>query len=162
MSPVQINRIAHALGWATVGAAAVQVNEDVARFLAVARADNPAILQFIHDASGAAIAKAQAALEEGDAGLLFAADDLDAVLDDLFVLVDAALVIEATAGAGDLLVDFEFVAGLGLLGDETHHALNLAVGHERALCADQLGRAGRQIEQVAFADQLFGAHPTNN
>src|ERR1035437_4032456 len=87
-----------ALGRPAGRAATAQVEEDVTRLGAIARTDNAAVLKLIHDAGDAAIAEAQAALEEGDAGLLFAADDLDALLDDLFVFVDAALVIEAVAG----------------------------------------------------------------
>src|ERR1019366_1204772 len=116
------------LGGATVGAGAVEVDEDVAGFGAVAGADDAAVLQLIHYTGGTAVAEAQAALEEGDAGFLFAADDFDAVLDDLFVFVDAALVIEAAGGARELLVDFEFVAGLSLFGNEIHDALDLLVG----------------------------------
>ena len=83
-----------------VCAAAVQINEDVARLGAFAGADDAAVLQFIHDARGAAIAEAQAALEQRDAGLLFAADDFDAVLDDLLVLVNAALLIGVAGRRG--------------------------------------------------------------
>ena len=36
--------------------------------------------------------------------------------------------------------------------------MKLAVGDERALDADQFGRAGRQIEHVALAQQLVRAH----
>ena len=68
------------LGRAAVRIASVQVDEDVARFAAIARTDDAAILQFIHDACGAPITEAQAALEDGDAGLLLAADDFDAIL----------------------------------------------------------------------------------
>ena len=59
-----------ALGWAAVGAAAVQVDQNVARSGAFAGANNAAVLKLIHDSSGTPIAEAQAALEEGDAALL--------------------------------------------------------------------------------------------
>jgi hypothetical protein len=48
---------------------------------------------------------------------LLAADDLDALLDEFLGLVNASMVLEAPTGACKLLVDFEFVAGLGLFGD---------------------------------------------
>jgi len=52
---------------APIRPATVQVNQDVTRLGAFAGADDAAVLQLIHDAGGAAIAEAQAALEEGDA-----------------------------------------------------------------------------------------------
>ena len=103
-----------------VGAGAIEINEDVAGFGAFARADDAAVFQFIHDAGGAGVAEAQAALHEGDAGLLFAADDFDALLDEVLVLVAAGFVAEVDRGLGKLLVDFQFVAGLALPGDEIH------------------------------------------
>src|ERR1035437_3840065 len=151
-----------ALRWAAIGAAPVQVDKDVAWFGAIAWSDNAAILKLVHDAGGPAVAEPQSALSERDAGLLFAANDFDAVLDDLFVFVNAALVIGASAGARELLVNLQLVAGLGLLGDEIDDALDFLVGDERALGADQLGRAGRQVEQVAFAQQLVGTHRVEN
>ena len=75
-----------------VGAPAVQIDQNIARLGAFARADDAAVFQFIHDARGAAVAEAQAALQERDAGFLFAADDFDALLDDVFVFIDAASV----------------------------------------------------------------------
>ena len=73
-----------------VRAAAIQVNEDIAGFSAFARADHAAILEFIHDPGSAGVAEAQAALHQGDAGLLFAANDFDALLDELLVFIAAA------------------------------------------------------------------------
>src|ERR1700680_4769761 len=69
---------------ASVGALAVEVDQDFAGLGAVAGADEAAVFQLIHDARGAAIAETQASLQQRDAGFLFAADDLDALLDDLF------------------------------------------------------------------------------
>src|ERR1035438_870219 len=66
---------------------AVEVNQDFARLGAFALADDAAVFQFIHDASGSAVAEAQATLQQRDARLLFAADDFNALLDDFFVLV---------------------------------------------------------------------------
>jgi len=70
---------------------------------------------------------------------LFAADHLDAVLDNFLILVNAALLPGAIAGAGKLLVNLQFVARLGLLGDEVHNALDFLVGNVRALGPGQLG-----------------------
>ena len=61
----RIPRLALALGRAAIGAAAVQVNEDVARFGAFAGPNNAAVLQFIHDAGGAAIAEGASGVEGG-------------------------------------------------------------------------------------------------
>src|SRR4051794_2964549 len=77
-----------------VGAATVEVDENVARFSALAGADNAAVFQFIHDARGTGVTQAQAALHEGDARFLFAADDFHALLDEVFVLVAAAFAVE--------------------------------------------------------------------
>src|SRR5438874_882227 len=70
-----------------VGAGAVQVDQDIARFSALTRAHDSAIFEFIHDARRAAIAKTEAALKKRDAGFLFAADDLDTLLYDFLVFV---------------------------------------------------------------------------
>jgi hypothetical protein len=58
-------------GWfaEVFGAGAVEVDEDVAGFSAFAGADDAAVFEFVHDAGGAGVAEAEAALEEGDAGL---------------------------------------------------------------------------------------------
>ena len=93
---------------AAIGAFAVQVNQDVARFGAFAGADDAAVFEFVHDARGAAVAQAQAALEQGDAGLLLAADDLDALLDDFLVLVNAALVVASRCRAWRAAGGFPF------------------------------------------------------
>ena len=82
-------------------------------------------------------------MEEGDAGLLFAADDFDALFDDFLVFVDAAGVFVGVAdGFLELLVDFDFVAGFALLGDEIDAVLDFLVGDENALGADKPGGAG--------------------
>jgi hypothetical protein len=52
-----------ACGRAAVGTGAVEVDEDVAGFGAIAGADNAAVLQLIHDAGGAAVTESQSALE---------------------------------------------------------------------------------------------------
>jgi len=69
-----------------------QINDqNVARLGSFAGAHDSPVLEFIHDPRGAAVAQAQPALEQGNAGFLFAADDLDALLDDFLVLVAGAL-----------------------------------------------------------------------
>src|SRR5665213_3828788 len=133
---------------AAVRAAAVEVNQNVARLRAFAGADDAAIFQFVHDARGAGVAEAQAALHERDARLLFAADDLDALLDNFLVLVNAAFVSEFSDGFGKLLVDFRLVGGLALLGDEVNDILQFLIGNQCALGTDQFPGAGRQIEHV--------------
>src|SRR5258708_3770754 len=107
-----------------VVAFAIEVDQDFARLRAFALTDDAAILQFVHDARGAAVAETQAALQQRDTRLLFAADDFDALLDDLLVLVNTAFVAEAGHGFGKLLVDFRLVTRLALLGDEVHRALD--------------------------------------
>ena len=143
--------------FAAVRAAAVEVNQDFTRFRAVARADDAAIFQFVHNARGAAVAEAQAALQQRDARLLFAADDFDALLDDFLVLVNAALIAKAGHRFGKLLVDFDFVTRLALFGDEINNQLNFLVRDERALCAYGLRRVDRKIEHVAAAEEALGA-----
>ena len=70
-----------------VRAPTIQIDQNVARLGAFARADDAAVFQFVHDARGAGIAEAQAALQQGDAGFLFAADDFDALLDQFLILI---------------------------------------------------------------------------
>ena len=105
-----------------VVAFAVEVNEDVAWLGAFARADVAAFFEDVHDAGGAAVADLEPALQERDAGLLLAADDLDALLDEFLVLAFAFLGVEGLRDAVrrplQRVVDFHLVAGLALLGDE--------------------------------------------
>src|ERR1051325_2740460 len=56
---------------AAVGAAAIEVHQDFAGFGAVRWADDAAVFKFIHHARGAAVAQAQAALQERNARFLF-------------------------------------------------------------------------------------------
>src|ERR1039458_5248367 len=69
------------------GAAAVEIYQDFARLGTLAGADDAAAFEFVHDARGAGVAEAQTALHQRDAGLLFAADDFDALLDEFLVLI---------------------------------------------------------------------------
>ena len=92
-----------------IRAAAVQIDENIARFGAFAWADDAAILQFIHDAGGAGVTEAQAALHERNAGFLFAANDFDALLDQFLVFVAAAaLLIQAARRAWKAAGEFPF------------------------------------------------------
>jgi hypothetical protein len=117
------------------------VKVDFAGFGAAGGADDAAVLEDIHHAGRAAVADLQAALEQGGAGLALAADDLDAVLHQFLVLL-AVLVVESRTGFCNCLVDLDLVAGFALLGDEVDDVLDLLVGDERALGADQSAEPG--------------------
>src|ERR1019366_1300564 len=118
----------HRLLPAAVYSSAIQINQNVARLGAFAGADDAAAFQFVHDARGAGVTEAQAALEQRHAGLLFAADDLDALLDEVFVLVNAGFVFKTRRGLGKLPVDFQVVVRFALLGDELDNAVDFLVG----------------------------------
>src|SRR5882724_10111243 len=126
---------------AAIRATLVEVDENFTRLRAVALADDAAVLQFVHDARGAPVAEAQTALQQRHTRLLFAADDLDALLNNLLVLVTAALVAKARRRFGKLLVDFRLVTRLALLRDEIDNVLNLPVRDQRALRPHQPRRA---------------------
>src|SRR5688500_15873171 len=145
-----------------IGAAAVEIDQDVPWFGAFAGANNAAPFQFVHDAGGAGVTKAEPALHERDAGFLFAANDLDALLDEAFVLVAGIFVADAGDGLGKLLVNFHFVARFTLPGDVVHDAFDFLIGDEDALGAVKFGGAGREIKHVAFAEQFIGAHGIEN
>src|SRR2546428_6965813 len=70
-----------------ISAGAVEIDQDVARFGAFARADDAAVFQFVHDTRGTRVTEAQTALEQGDARLLLAADNFDALLNQALVLI---------------------------------------------------------------------------
>src|ERR1039458_3030696 len=122
---------------AAVRARAVQINQNVARLGAFAGADDAAIFQFVHDARRPRVAEAQPPLHQRDARLLFAADDFDALLDEILVLVNAAFVPEIGGGLGKLLVNFQVVVRFALLGNELDDAVDFLVGDERALGANR-------------------------
>src|SRR5208282_3332644 len=132
------------------------------RLGAFARADDAAAFQFVHDARGARVAEAQAPLHQRDARLLFAADDFDALLYEFLVLVDAGFVPETGGGLGKLPVNFQVVVRFALLGNEPNDAVDFLVGDKRPLGANQLRRAGRQIQHVALAEQFVRAHRVEN
>src|ERR1035437_7820214 len=88
---------------AAIRAAAVEVYQDFARLGAFAGADDAAAFEFVHDARSAGVAETQAALHQRDAGFLFAADDLDALLDEFLILLNTALDVGVRAGLGQLL-----------------------------------------------------------
>jgi len=77
-------------------------------------------------------------LEQRNAGFLFAANDLDALLDDLFIFVAPAFLVIGARRFRELLVDLEFVTRLGLFGDELDKSQNFLVGDQCALGADEL------------------------
>src|SRR5579862_9697132 len=84
------------LGFRTsVRSPAIQINQDVPRFRALAWADDATVLQFVHDARRAGVAQPQPPLQQRDARLLFAADDLHALLDQLLVFVAGAFLVKA-------------------------------------------------------------------
>src|ERR1035437_4625605 len=147
---------------AAVRAAAVEVYQNFARLGALAGADDATAFEFVHDARGPGVAEAQAALHERDAGFLFAADDLDALLDEFLVLVNAAFDVGVRAGLGQLLVDFHLVTRFALLGNEVNDVLQFLVSDERTLRAFQIAGTGWQIKHVAFAEQFIRAHRIKN
>ena len=59
----------------------INLHEDLARFGTVAGADDAAGFEEVHHAGGAAVAEAEATLEEAGGGFLFLSDDLDALLE---------------------------------------------------------------------------------
>src|ERR1017187_6314400 len=145
-----------------VGAAAVEIYQDFARLGSLAGADDAAAFEFVHDARGAGVAEAEPALHQGDAGFLFAADDFDALLDEFLVFINPALDVRVRGRLGKLFVDFHFVTRLALLGNEFNDVLQFLVGDERALGAFQIAGTGRQVEHVAFAEELVRAHRVEN
>src|SRR5262249_31941815 len=76
----------------------VQINQNIAWLSPFARAHNAAIFQFIHDTRGASVAQTQAALQKRNARLLLAANDLDALFDNLLVLANASVLAIQAAG----------------------------------------------------------------
>src|SRR6266481_2757044 len=91
---------------------AIQVDQDISGLSAFAWPDDPAILQLVHDTGGAAIPQPQAPLQKRDTSLLLASNDLDAVLDHLFILIDSAFVTKAARRFGELPVYLQFIAWL--------------------------------------------------
>src|SRR2546421_10058667 len=117
-------------------ACAIEIDQNIARLGAFARPHEAAVLQFIHDAGGASIAEAKAALEQRDAGFLLAANDFNTLLNQFFVFIAARLLCQAIQGLGKLLMDFHFITGFALFGVEIDNILNLLILDQRALRAD--------------------------
>src|SRR5262245_13880737 len=120
-----------------VRAAAVQVYQNISGLSPLAGPDNAAILQFVHNASGAAITETQPPLQERDAGLLLTANDLDALLNNAFVFINATLLLEVVGRFRKLLMNFDFIARLALPGDKVDYALDFNIRDERSLRPDQ-------------------------
>ena len=66
---------------------------------AFARADDAAIFEFVHDTCRAPVAQPQPPLQQGNTGLLLAADDFDALLDNFLILIDPALLRQSCSSA---------------------------------------------------------------
>ena len=81
-----------------VGPGTIQINEDIPGFSTLARADDAAILQFVHDPGGARVSEPEATLHERETGFLFAANDFDALLNEFLVLVAAAVLFGGDGG----------------------------------------------------------------
>ena len=65
----------------------VKIDENLTRLRAFAGAQYAALLQNINDPGGARVAEAEPALQERGGGAFFLADDLETLLDELFVFV---------------------------------------------------------------------------
>src|SRR5439155_26059696 len=100
------------------------------------------------------------ALEHRHRGLAGALDDRDG----LFIAVVVDLIATVVADARTLLVldDREVVVGLALLPPVTDNLLDLRIRHERALCANGLGRVRREPEHIAATQELLRAGHIND
>src|SRR6185503_6650014 len=80
--------------------------------------DYAAVFQFVHDAGGARVAEPETALQQRDARLLLAADDFNALLNQVFVFIARPFFHTVTArGFLQLLMNFHFVTRFALLLD---------------------------------------------
>src|SRR5437899_8610762 len=86
-----------------ISSAAIEVDQNIPWFGAFARTNDAAVFQLVHDTGGAAIAQAQAPLQQRHAGFLLAANDLDALLDNFLVFIDPAFVVKIGDRFGKLL-----------------------------------------------------------
>ena len=126
--------------------------QHVARLRALARPDDLARLEQVHEAPGLGEADAQLALQHRRRAELGRHHELGGGEQQLEVVADVGIDLFALDGGRHVLP----VLGAGLPGDVLDDALDLGLGDPRALHADRLGRAHRQEQRVALADQLVG------
>src|SRR5688500_12750375 len=106
-------------GRGPVGVAGIEVDQDVPRLGPLTRAHDAALLEFIHNPRSPRVAEAQSPLHQRNARFLFAANDLDALLNEILILLAGALFnVEVADRLGELLMNLHLVAGFALLGDE--------------------------------------------
>src|SRR5439155_17742097 len=131
-------------------------DEHLARLRAVARTDDAALLEDVHQAGGARVADAQAALEQRRGGAVELSHDADRVLEQSVADLLALSVLASLAFDGGLQ-DGELVLGLTLLAPEIRHPIELSLRNVDALRAHGLRLIGGEEEHVAAAQEFLRA-----
>ena len=89
-------------------------------------------------------------------------NDIDALLDDLLVFVNATAAVGSVGTwAFELAFHLRVVNG-SLLIDDLDDAIDFLVGDKAALCPAEVGCAGREKQHVALAEQFVGTHRIEN
>ncbi len=126
---------------------------------AVGGAYEAVALHHVDEVGGAAVADAEAALEERGAGFAELEDQADGVVEEVVVFL-AGFAVAVGVFAGFVLGAFEeavdvlgFALGLPEFGDGG----DFFFGDEGRVDALDAAGAGREVEHVAFAEEGFGA-----
>ena len=132
----------------------VGLDEHVAGLGALARPDDAAALEDVHQAAGLGEADPQLALQHRGRPELRGDDELDRLEDEVQVVADVVVELALGGGrGGDVLAVRRLQLLLAVLDD----LVDLGLGDPGALHAHRLGGAHRQEQPVALADELLRA-----
>src|SRR5690242_1043961 len=139
--------------------------KDFAGLGAVGGANDAVFLHQINQVSGAAIADAQAPLQQGSGGFSELDDQAHGIFEERIVFVAPLATFAAGARGGFFLWRFEevlLILGRSLGAPEFYGSGDLLLRNERRVQALHASGAGGQVEHVAAAEQRFGAIGVEN
>src|SRR4030095_5221262 len=104
----------------------------------------------INDARRPRVTKSQPALEQRSGRAFFLSNNLDAFFDQLFIF-GGHFFLRRITGL-ELLMHGRIKCRRTLFRNKFYESMNLIIGYENALCADESRSARRQIKHVAVTE----------
>ena len=133
----------------------IQVNHDLPIFGPVLGPENATLFQNVHDSCSPCVPKPQATLQHGGGCLLLLADNLQAPVHQILLLIRH--LIFRHDGRGKPGRDARLKDRFSLSRQICHDTVDLLVGDKHSLSAGELCTAGRKIEHIPLAEQSFGS-----
>src|SRR2546421_2281244 len=128
----------------------VEVDENLARLRALARAQYAALLENINDPRRPGVTEPEPPLEKRSRRPFFLPDNLETFLDQLLVFL-RHVILRDRARQLQFVLHRNVEGWRALRGDEFDQPMNFLVGHKHALGADEPRGARRKVKHVALA-----------